>query len=74
MKIMSIAKNFEETLGFLPHDEAKGLIARVIAQVGLYIGALRDGLAAAHKYSALTSRGVPHDAAVHAVFKQHLKA
>jgi hypothetical protein len=71
--IMSIAKNFEETLGFLPRDEAKSIVARVVAQVSLYVGAMRDGLAAAHKYSALTSRGVPHDVAVHAVFKQHLK-
>jgi hypothetical protein len=72
--IISIAKNFEETLGFLPHDEAKRPIARFIARVSIYFGALRDGLAASHKYSALTRRGVPHDVAVHAVFEQHLKA
>jgi hypothetical protein len=72
--IMSMARNFEEALGFLPHDEVKSPFARVIAQVAIYIGALRDGLAAAHKYSALTGRGVPHDVAVTAVFAQHLKA
>ena len=71
---MSIAKNFEETLGFLPHDESKSPFARFAAQVAVYVRALRDGLAAAHTYSALTARGVPHDRAIKQVFERHLKA
>ena len=71
--MMSIARNFEESLGFLPHEQVKSPFARFIEPVAVYFGALRDGLAAAHKYSDLTGRGVPHDVAVNAVFEQHLK-
>jgi hypothetical protein len=72
--MMSIAKNFEEALGFLPHEQTKGPVARFVALAGVCFGALRDGLAAAHKYGELTSRGVPHDVAVQKVFEQHLGA
>lgn len=70
---MSIARNFEEALGFLQPEDVKSPFARVIARGAVYCGAVRDGLAAAHKYSTLTGRGVPHDVAVNVVFQQHLK-
>ena len=69
---MSMIKNFDDALDFLPRNEQTSLLSRLAAEVAVYWSGLRDGLAAERMYYELSRRGVPHDLAVRTVFERHL--
>ena len=50
--------------------EPRAVAASVAAAFRLYWEAVRDGLAASRRYSELTARGVPHQAAVREIFAE----
>ncbi len=67
---------YPDTLHFLPeaagNDTARG--AALLGAIRTVLGALRDGLSAAHDYRKLTARGVAPDAAASRVFADHFEA
>ena len=72
---MSTISIYGNPLSFLPKPQARaGFLSRVASGIPLYWRALCDGLAAARTYRDLTARGMPHEAAVEAVFDRHLNA
>jgi hypothetical protein len=74
--IMRPTTTYPDTLHFLPeavgNDTGRG--AALFAAVKTVLGALRDGLSAAHDYRNLTGRGVAPDAAASRVFADHFEA
>jgi hypothetical protein len=71
---MSTIKSFDEALDFYPPTPAKPALARLGGAMRIYWSAMREGLAAARAYHALTGRGVPHDTAVRRIFTDHFDA
>ena len=86
---MSTISIYGNPLSFLPKPQARaGFLSRVASGIPLYSSALRIRtrkrwsqrsptrlrLAAARTYRDLTARGMPHEAAVEAVFDRHLNA
>ena len=71
---MSTIKSFDEALDFHPGSSQLPLIWRMGRTVRTYLQALRDGVAAARAYNEMTNRGVPHDAAVQHVLRNHFRA
>ena len=72
--IMSTIKSFDDALDFHPGSNHPAVLAQLVRTVAVYWEGFRDGLAAARSYHHLTLRGLPHDAAVQRVLREHFKA
>jgi hypothetical protein len=72
--IMRTVNSFNEALNFDPAPAFRSALSRFGGTLRIYWNAMRDGLAAARAYHAMTSRGVPHDEAVRRVFDVHFDA
>ena len=71
---MRTINSFNDVLEFAPARSYLQALSRFGGTMRTYWDAMRDGLAAARAYHAMTSRGVSHDEAVRRVFDEHFEA
>jgi hypothetical protein len=72
--IMTTIASFDRTLGLLAKARTNEIGATLLAAAKTVVGAISDGLSAAHDYRALTSRGMAPDEAAQRIFADHFQA
>ncbi len=67
---------YPDVLEFLPKaaEQAAGRGGAALAKVRIVLGAIGDGLSAAHDYQELTARGMAPDSAAQRVFADHFES
>jgi hypothetical protein len=66
--------SINDALSLYSAPSERQILTRFGGWIRTYWNAMRDGLAAARAYYAMTSRGVPHDVAARHVFSEHFQA
>jgi hypothetical protein len=70
---MRTADSFDDAFDLYSAPTRRTAVSRFGGSLRTYWNAMRDGLAAARAYHAMTSRGMPHDEAVRRVFDEHFE-